>query len=573
MNFFRQAEISPAQETVEEEPKELREAKKGLLQNLLNGSLILATILFFINLYGALQTTDFFAAAIIMAAYASVFLITFVRTLPYHARVWILASGFFVIGFVSIVQSGMNANGLLYFLVSVMIIGVLEPKRYWLFPVAIIAVSISLLGFLIQSGILNTGKFIISNNSAMYWVAISVNFLYIVFLISVTITQFYQNLGKLITSTSEKSDSLVSDNRNLVLKLAEFEKMSDRRKSRLVTTRQIARELSQQSDLDKLLHDSVELIRSQLGYFHAGIFLTDDRNENAILRAATGEAGRQLLEKKHRLRIRDEGLVGYVISRGEARTAFDVGDDSVKIISPALPNTRSEMAVPLRVGNRIFGALDVQSDQIEAFNEEDIDVLQSISDQLAVAIDKTAQLQTLKQKVNDLEDGYRSYTRGIWQAHLKGSKKQLNYVYKQDTLGTDYQKSDIGDDALLRGEPIVGSPKAAADSEDMESEVAVPITLRNQSLGVLNIKYKGKTVPAEMVALVNNASDRLALALENARLLEQIQERAEREHLVSDISTKVRTAADIDTILRTTAAELGKSLGIDEVRIQLKSGE
>jgi erythromycin esterase-like protein len=89
----------------------------------------------------------------------------------------------------------------------------------------------------------------------------------------------------------------------------------------------------------------------------------------------------------------------------------------------------------------------------------------------------------------------------------------------------------------------------------------------------LNIKYKGKTVPSEMVALVNNASDRLALALENARLLEQIQERAEREHLVSDISTKVRTAADIDTILRTTAAELGKSLGIDEVRIQLKPGE
>jgi GAF domain-containing protein len=573
MNFFRQAEIPPEEEIVEEEPRELREAKKSLLQNLLNGSLILATILFFINLYGALQTMDFFAAAIVMAAYASVFLITFVRTLPYHARVWILSSGFFVIGFVSLVQSGMNANGLLYFLISVMIIGVLETKRYWLFPVAVIAVSISVLGFLIQSGIINTGKFIVSNNSAMYWVAVSVNFLYIVFLISVTFTQFYQNLGKLITSTSEKSETLVAENQNLALKLAEFEKMSDRRKSRLVTTRQIARELSQQSDLDKLLHDSVELIRSQLGYFHAGIFLTDDRNENAILRAATGEAGRQLLEKKHRLRIRDEGLVGYVISRGEARTAFDVGDDSVKIISPALPNTRSEMAVPLRVGTRIFGALDVQSDQIEAFNEEDIDVLQSISDQLAVAIDKTAQLQTLKQKVNDLEDGYRSYTRGIWQAHLKGSKKQLNYVYKQDTLGTDYQKSDIVDDALLRGEPIIASPKPAGDTEELESEVAVPITLRNQSLGVLNIKFKGKTVPSDMVALVNNASDRLALALENARLLEQIQERAEREHLVSDISTKVRTAADIDTILRTTAAELGKSLGIDEVRIQLKPGE
>lgn len=573
MTLLRQAEFSIDQEAAEAEPRELLDAKNVLLQNLLNGSLILATILFFINLYNALQIMDFFAAAVVMAAYASVFLITFVRTLPYHARVWILATGYFAIGFVSLVQSGMNANGLLFFLISVMIIGILEPKRYWLFPVSVIAVSISILGFLIQSGIINTGKFIVSNNSALYWISISVNFLYIVFLISVTFTQFLQNLGNLITSTSQKSDQLVGENKNLLLRLSEFEKMSDRRKSRLVTTRQIARELSQQSDLDKLLHDSVELIRTQLGYFHAGIFLTDDRNENAILRAATGEAGRLLLEKKHRLRIRDEGLVGYVISRGEPRTAFDVGDDSVKIISPALPNTRSEMAVPLRVGNRIFGALDVQSDQIEAFNDEDIDVLQSISDQLAVAIDKTAQIQMLKQKVTDLEEGYRSYTRGIWQAHLRGSKKQLNYVYKQDTLGTDYQKSDIVDDALLRGESIVSTPKSTGDHENLESEVAVPITLRNQTLGVLNIKYKGKIVPSEMVALVNNASDRLALALENARLLEQIQERAEREHLVSDISTKVRTAADIDTILRTTAAELGKSLGIDEVRIQLKPGE
>ena len=109
--------------------------------------------------------------------------------------------------------------------------------------------------------------------------------------------------------------------------------------------------------------------------------------------------------------------------------------------------------------------------------------------------------------------------------------------------------------------------------EDVESEVAVPITLRNQTLGVMNIKTKGKTVPADMIDLLNNASNRLALALENACLLEQIQERAEREHLVSEISAKVRASTEIDTILRTAVSELGKTLAIDEVRIQLKSGE
>jgi GAF domain-containing protein len=560
------------QVAAESEPKELQTARNALLQNLLNGSLILATILFFINLYGSIQNYNYVASGLIFASFAGMFLITFVRTLPFHFRVSMLAGGYLLVGFISLVQSGLNANGLLFFLISVLIIGILEPKRYWLFPVSIIAVSISILGFLIQSQVIHTGNFIVANNSLIYWVAISVNFLYIVFLLSFTITQFFQNLQKQISDISIKNTELTAESDAQIAKISEFEKMLDRRKSRLVTTRQISRELSQHNDLDKLLHDSVDLIRSQLGYYHAGIFLADERNENAILRAATGEAGRLMLERKYRLRIRDEGIVSQVISRGEARSAFDVESNPAQSINPVLPNTRSEMAVPLRVGTRVLGALDVQSDRVEAFSEDDVDVLQSIADQLSTAIDKTMQIQVLTQKVNDLEEGYRSYTRGIWQSHLKGSKKQLNYVYRQDTLGTDLVKSEIADDALLKGEPVM-SQVIENNDENAESEIAVPITLRNQVLGVLNIKCKGKTVPNEMAALVNNASDRLALALENARLLEQIQERAEREHTVGEISTKVRAAADIDTILRTTVAELGKSLGIDEIRIQLKSAE
>jgi GAF domain-containing protein len=573
MDFRETSDLSFDQTAAQPEPKELVEAKNLLLQNILNGSLILATILFFINLYGAIQSLDYFRAVAIVVAFALMFLVTLVKSLPYHVRVSLVSAGYLIVGLISLIQSGLNANGLLYFLISVLIIAILEQKMFWIFPISAIAVIISILGFLIDRGVVNTGDFVVESNTVIFWISVSVNFLYIVFLLSTVLSGFLQSLEKLITKTTSKSDELVTENQNLSQRLTEFEKMSDRRKSRLVTTRQISRELSSESDLDKLLHDSAELIRSQLGYYHTGIFLTDDRNENAILRAATGEAGRLMLERKHRIRIRDEGIVGYVIARGEPRIAFDVAEDSVHLLNPSLPNTRSEMAIPLRVGDRILGALDIQSDQIDAFSEEDVDVIQSIADQLATAIDKIIQIQLLKQKVSDLEEGYRSYTKGLWQAHLKGSKKQLSYVYKQDTLGTDYQKSETAEDALLRGEPIIAAPTTPENVEDIESEVAVPITLRNQTLGVMNIKTKGKTVPAEMVDLLNNASNRLALALENARLLEQIQERAEREHLVGEISAKVRASTDIDTILRTTVSELGKSLGIDEVRIQLKSGE
>lgn len=126
---------------------------------------------------------------------------------------------------------------------------------------------------------------------------------------------------------------------------------------------------------------------------------------------------------------------------------------------------------------------------------------------------------------------------------------------------------------MNNGEIITAAPGDENNPDSDESIMAVPIVLRDQVLGVLNIKYKGKEIPRDLTALVSNASDRLALALENARLLEQIQQRADREHLVGEISTKLRSATDIDSILRTTAAELGKSLGIDEVRIQLRANE
>jgi len=189
-----------------------------------------------------------------------------------------------------------------------------------------------------------------------------------------------------------------------------------------------------------------------------------------------------------------------------------------------------------------------------------------------MVIDKNFRLSNLNATIQRLEESYRSYTRGSWQTHLKGSKKQLSYTYTENTLEPEFDETEITRNALESGE-VITTQSASKNVEDAESILAVPIMLRNQVLGVMNIKYKGKSIPSDLADLAQNASDRLAVALENARLLEQNQQRAEREHLVGEISTRVRSASDIDTILRTTATELGRALGIDEVRIQLKNAE
>jgi len=553
--------------------KRLAAANETLLQNLLNGSLILGTILFFLNMYAAFSKADYISIVFVFITYAILFLMTFARMLPYHIRANSLALAYYLMGVVSVVQSGVNANGLLYFLICVLIVGLLEEGYYWGIPIAVIAVTVSLLGYSIQIGLVEQSGSLLTSSTILYWVSTVVNLLFLIFLATAPLSAYLHNLRSSVANLDQSNATLLDENQQLVQKRIEFENTLDRRRLRLVTTRQISREISQQTDLEILLRDSVELIRSQLGYYHAAIFLSDERGETASLKAATGEGGKALLERNFRIRIHDTGIISFVITHGEPHIASNLTDELVQNHSNTMASTESELTMPLRIGQRIIGALDVQSDQKNAFGDEDIEVLQGIADQLSTVIDKTMQIQQLNQSVTTLEENYRSYTRNTWRSHLQNTQDQLNFTFAKNELESGFEPDKIAEEALTSGETIVAPAGSELNPAVEQSVLAVPILLRDQVLGVLNLKYAGQDIPDDLAALVSNASDRLALALENARLLEQIQERADREHLVSDISAKVRAATDIDSILRTAAAELGKSLGVDEVRIQLKSAD
>lgn len=551
---------------------EIRKANEQLLQNLLNGSLILGTVLFFLNMYSALQETNYFAVAGVLVAYAILFIITFARMLPFTLRVDLLAASYYLVGTFSLIASGVSAGNLIYFFIAVLVVALLLEKNFWIIPFTIVTLTITLVGYFSYFSNINSQEVALASTSILDWLSIAVNLLYTTFLISVSTAQYFERLRTSIISTHQRDETLTNENAVLSSKLLDFQNTLDRRRSRLVTTRQISREISQQTDIEKVLKDSVELIRTQLGYYHAAIYLNDNRNENAMLKAATGEAGQMLMERNYRIRIRDEGVIGSSIFRGEPIITENIEEEFPNFKNTSLPNTKAEIALPIRIGQNVFGALDVHADQEQAFADEDIEILQSITDQLSMVIDKNFRLDDLNATIQRLEESYRSYTRGSWQTHLKGTKKQLSYTYTENMLEPEFDETEITRNALESGE-VITTQSASMNVEDAESILAVPIRLRNQVLGVMNIKYQGKSIPSDLLDLAQNASDRLAVALENARLLEQNQQRAEREHLVGEISSKVRSASDIDTILRTTATELGRALGIDEVRIQLKNAE
>lgn len=370
------------------------------------------------------------------------------------------------------------------------------------------------------------------------------------------------NLGNALFSMSHQMQSLVE---NLEQRVGERTRDLEKRSTDLQTVARIGRDISLTQNVDELLNRTARLIRERFSIYHVGIFISDENNEYAILRAAGGEAGQLMLANKHRLRIGEVGIVGYVAKTGEPRIALDVGEDAVHFRNPLLPYTRSEMTLPLKIEDRVIGALDVQSDKVNAFDQDHISIMQILADQLSVAFERARLIQELAQNVSAVEQSSREYTARTWRAYMQQTSRPAGYRYEGIAV-----------------EPIAGQPPESLDTltkgklTAVEGEtgktgslLAVPIRLRGQTLGTLSLLFQEADVPQETVQLVEEASDRLALALENARLVQDAQRLATRERQINLISAQAQQSTDMETVLQNTIRELGNTLGVPKTFIQI----
>ncbi|MFL7795134.1 MAG: GAF domain-containing protein [Anaerolineae bacterium] len=341
----------------------------------------------------------------------------------------------------------------------------------------------------------------------------------------------------------------------------------EQRTVQLRAAAEITRDTTAARGMGDLLDRAVDMIRHRFGFYHVGIFLLDEAGEYAVLRTATGEAGRQLLEQGHKLRVGKSGIVGYVASTGESRIALDVGADAVHFKNPLLPDTRSEMALPLRIGRRVNGVLDVQSREEAAFDDEDVSILQTIADQLAVAIENARLLQEMQQTMHELEIASRRYTRETWQT---GREQALGYRYRRMDIEPVVEQPPEARQAWLEGKSVVATLQPQGDDGlDIVSAAAIPIKLRGQVIGVLNLRSSRDEISPRTVSQIEEVADRLAVALENARLLEETERRARREQLLSEMTAQFTQSLDMDALLRSAVRELGQLPNVAEVSVHV----
>ncbi|MGZ9235141.1 MAG: GAF domain-containing protein [Anaerolineales bacterium] len=371
------------------------------------------------------------------------------------------------------------------------------------------------------------------------------------------------------------------------------------------TAAEIARDISSSLDLDELLEKAVELIRSRFDFYHASIFLKDLPGEFVVIREASGEAGAQLKRSGHKLSIGSKSVVGFVAEKGEPLIVNDMARDTLYDPNPLLPETRSEAALPLKVGDRIVGVLDVQSKQAYAFAEDNLRTLQILTDQLAIAVVNTElfaetqehlaqhrllhHITTTAASGTTLDEALQSAVNGL-QVTLGGDRVSI-LLADRETKSLQVKAavgyaSDIFDFRIPIGTGITGwvaanrrplrvsnvlqDTRYIEGSANTRSEMAIPLLYRSELLGVLNVESEQFSAYAENdEELLGTLGGSLAAIIANARLLEQIRAQAERERILFEISDKIRRTTDMEAILTTTAIELTRAVGATGARIQV----
>jgi GAF domain-containing protein len=265
--------------------------------------------------------------------------------------------------------------------------------------------------------------------------------------------------------------------------------------------------------------------------------------------------------------------VGSVIKSGRFQNLSGADQtDHLTDVSPSQPHT--EIVFPLRAGQRVIGALDVHSTQDTAFDEASIAVLQAVADQLAVAVENAHLVQEMQRTLREADKVYGRYTGETWRRPAPGIQRPQGYRFRERHVEPLEDLPPETVEAWQQGRCIVTTvqPGTEANRNGAMGALAVPITLRGQVIGALNLRFEGDQVASETVSLVQEIANRLALTLENVRLLEESQRRAARERMTREVTARMRETLDIDTVLQTAIREIGEALGITEVEVRMLGG-
>lgn len=521
------------------------------------------------------------------------------RGLGERQRAWIVVSLAYVLSVYTLRRGGLPGSGRVWLLLLPALAFVLLGRRPGL-----VAGLVSVLTYAVFALVFSRGwivPLVVEDPTALEtWSSEGGSFLLVVVILTLILWSFS-------CSWLEALARAEGANRQLQIQAQELEETNERlhrQAAQLQATTEIARAGSSILNPEDLLAEVVERVEesfSSMGVYYVGLFLLDEAQRQATLRAATGEAGQLLLEMGYRLEVGDTSTIGWCIAHQQACITSDVGDGTVRFDALAMPHTRSEIALPLRSRGRVLGAMSVQSTREAAFDQADVAVLQTMADQVAVAIDNARLFSQLESVLEDLQAVQQRYLAQAWKSFLTmRSVTQVDYTQpgadsldvsslreaRQEAIASGkvvtLESSPMGRgaerDELLHplpldevGDPIYedgnGNPAAA------QAALVVPLKLRGQVIGTMALQdpHHQRSWQAEEVVLAEAVAEQVALTVENLRLMDETQRRVAREQTTLEITDKMRRATSVEGIVRTAVDELADVLGASRTFVQMET--
>jgi GAF domain-containing protein len=345
-------------------------------------------------------------------------------------------------------------------------------------------------------------------------------------------------------------------------------------------TSETARRIASRLALGDVLSNAIEQIRENYpDIYHAQIFLVDETGQEARLAASTGEIGKFLMQRRHSLNVGSLSVIGQVTLTGESVIARADDPNSIHRRNEALPETATEAAFPLRIGNKIIGALDLQSRVATAFAKDDIPSFQLLADHIAVAIDNARLFEETEERlrenqqlveqartaVREVERLNRQLTGRAWAEYLHGKSEQLSRSV--DFTDNTVRQEDAWTPTM---QEAIQYNYVAQNQQDDAQVIAIPIRVRGQVIGAVEFELdKESSLSPEDLALIQEVGERFGLAAENTRLFERSQRIAQREALVNEIGVRLQASNNIEATLAEAARSLKQSLRADKVAIRL----
>lgn len=514
--------VSEPASSIESTEKLYRSWRERFVLPLLVGSLILGAVALLPTIVASESPMidGVFITTYVMVAVSAFF------NFPYIIRVSTFLLVAYVLGMAELLNLGILGDSLFFFLALVIFSTMLLSPRAGLVSIVVVIITFLVMGTLFQTGRVEALNPNATPSRIEDWISGGVALVMLGLVIIFGFRQLEGEFSQAQTRITQTLSALRNERNTLESRVEE-------RTQQLRRINEVERAVAAILDLNEILPLTAKYVQNEFGFYCTAIYLLDSSGQWVELKEAVGDAGRLMKDKKHRVNVNGKGLVSQVIRSKNGL----ITHDSSQIVHeyPLFPYTRSLVIVPLVAGDTILGALEMHSSKEAEFQLQDLDAFQNMANGISVSIENARLFQEARQSIMEMQATQRQYLETSWSS--LASERNLQYA--------------LGD----------------ADQSGGNSFEA-PLALRNQILGEI-VASGAKEWTPEQKNLVESIAAQAALALENARLVEESRFTASQEKLTNEIIAKIWAAPNMDAILQTVVRELGRNMDASEVEIEV----